>query len=155
AAQFISYFEWTNIGSWIAVTGASFLESAGMTGIGIIIAFVLFTALLNLLIFRGSAQWALEAPIFLKMFYFLGYHPAFIQAAYRIADSSTNIITPMSPYFVIVFEFMYEYVKQAGVGTFIGLMLPYIFTFLPIWILLLLAFVVLGIPFGLGVVVYL
>src|SRR5699024_664728 len=121
AAQFISYFEWTNIGSWIAVTGASFLESAGMTGIGIIIAFVLFTALLNLLIFSGSAQWALEAPIFLKMFYFLGYHPAFIQAAYRIADSSTNIITPMNPYFVIVLAFMKEYDKQAGIGTLIAL----------------------------------
>src|SRR5699024_182414 len=113
------------------------------------------TALLNLLIFSGSAQWALEAPIFLKMFYFLGYHPAFIQAAYRIADSSTNIITPMNPYFVIVLAFMKEYDKQAGIVTLIALMLPYRFTFLTIWILLLLAFVVLGIPFGPGVGVYL
>lgn len=155
AAQFIAYFEWTNIGSWIAVSGASFLESAGMTGIGVIIAFILFSAMLNLLIFSGSAQWALQAPIFLKMFYFLDYHPAFIQAAYRIADSSTNVITPMNPYFVIILAFMQEYEKKAGIGTLIALMLPYSVTFLLVWILLLLGFVFLGIPFGPGVGVYL
>src|SRR5699024_9504329 len=115
AAQFLSYFERTNIGSWLAVTVASFLESSGMTGIACIIVFVLLTALLNLLLFNGSAQWALEAPIFLNMFYFLGSHPAFIQAAYRIADSSTNIIAPMNPYVVIVVASMKEYDDQAGV----------------------------------------
>ncbi|WP_121614548.1 AbgT family transporter [Virgibacillus halodenitrificans] len=155
AAQFIAYFEWTNIGTWLAVSGASFLENAGITGIGVVIAFVLLTAGLNLIIFSGSAQWALESPIFLKMFYFLDYHPAFIQAAYRIADSSTNIITPMNPYFVIVLAFMKEYDKKAGIGTLIALMLPYGLIFLLVWILLLLAFVFLGIPFGPGIGVHL
>ncbi|APC49465.1 p-aminobenzoyl-glutamate transporter [Virgibacillus halodenitrificans] len=155
AAQFIAYFEWTNIGTWLAVSGASFLENAGITGIGVVIAFVLLTAGLNLVIFSGSAQWALESPIFLKMFYFLDYHPAFIQAAYRIADSSTNIITPMNPYFIIVLAFMKEYDKKAGIGTLIALMLPYGLIFLLVWILLLLAFVFLGIPFGPGIGVHL
>ncbi|MCJ0929885.1 AbgT family transporter [Virgibacillus halodenitrificans] len=155
AAQFIAYFEWTNIGTWLAVSGASFLENAGITGIGVVIAFVLLTAGLNLIIFSGSAQWALESPIFLKMFYFLDYHPAFIQAAYRIADSSTNIITPMNPYFVIVLAFMKEYDKKAGIGTLIALMLPYGLIFLLVWILLLLVFVFLGIPFGPGIGVHL
>ncbi|MYL45154.1 p-aminobenzoyl-glutamate transporter [Virgibacillus halodenitrificans] len=155
AAQFIAYFEWTNIGTWLAVSGASFLENAGITGIGTVIAFVLLTAGLNLVIFSGSAQWALESPIFLKMFYFLDYHPAFIQAAYRIADSSTNIITPMNPYFIIVLAFMREYDKKAGIGTLIALMLPYGLIFLLVWILLLLAFVFLGVPFGPGIGVHL
>ncbi|WP_019375946.1 AbgT family transporter [Virgibacillus halodenitrificans] len=155
AAQFIAYFEWTNIGTWLAVSGASFLENAGITGIGVVIAFVLLTAGLNLVIFSGSAQWALESPIFLKMFYFLDYHPAFIQAAYRIADSSTNIITPMNPYFIIVLAFMKEYDKKAGIGTLIALMLPYGLIFLLVWILLLLVFVFLGIPFGPGIGVHL
>lgn len=155
ASQFIAYFEWTNIGSWIAVSGATFLESAGMTGIGIILVFILFTTILNLLIFSGAAQWALEAPIFLKMFYFLDYHPAFIQAAYRVADSSTSVITPMNPYFVIILAFMQEYDKKAGIGTLMALMLPYSIAFLIVWILLLLAFVFLGIPFGPGIGVYL
>ncbi|HLR41487.1 MAG TPA: AbgT family transporter [Virgibacillus sp.] len=155
ASQFIAYFEWTNIGSWLAVSGSGFLDSVGFTGIGVVIGFVFLTAALNLFIYSGSAQWALEAPIFLKMFYFLDYHPAFIQAAYRIADSSTNIITPMNPYFIIVLAFMKEYDKKAGIGTLMALMLPYSLIFLGIWIVLLLAFVFLGIPLGPGVSYYL
>ncbi|KGP91464.1 transporter [Pontibacillus chungwhensis BH030062] len=155
AAQFIAYFDWTNIGTWIAVSGAGFLESLGLTGIPVIIGFVFLTALMNLLVFSGSAQWALEAPIFIKMFYLLDYHPAFIQAAYRIADSSTNIITPMNPYIIIVLAFMREYDKKAGLGTLISLMLPYSIIFLSVWIVLLLAFAFLGIPFGPGVHMYL
>lgn len=154
AAQFIAYFEWTNMGSWIAVSGANFLESLGFTGLAAVIGFVLLTAIMNLFIFSGSAQWALEAPIFLKMFYFLGYEPAFIQASYRIADSSTNIITPMNPYIIIVLAFMKEYDKKAGLGTLIALMLPYSLVFLGIWIILLLGFALLGIPFGPGVGIY-
>jgi len=151
AAQFIAYFEWTNIGSWIAVSGATFLESAGMTGIGIVIAFILFSALLNMLIFSGAAQWTLQAPIFLPMFYFLDYHPAFIQAAYRLAESSTSVITPMNPYFVVILGFMKEYDKQAGIGTLIALMLPYSIAFLTVWTLLLLVFVFFVIPIGPGI----
>ncbi|HEY9577972.1 MAG TPA: AbgT family transporter, partial [Pseudobacillus sp.] len=83
ASQFIAYFDWTNLGTWIAVQGANGLEGLGLTGISVIIGFVLLTAILNLFIFSGSAQWALEAPIFVKLFYFLDYHPAFVQAAYR------------------------------------------------------------------------
>ncbi|HLQ96551.1 MAG TPA: AbgT family transporter [Pseudogracilibacillus sp.] len=155
AAQFIAYFEWSNIGTWIAVSGASYLENIGITGIWTVIAFVLLTALLNLIIFSGSAQWGVEAPIFLKMFYFLDFHPAFIQVAYRIADSSTNVITPMNPYFIIVLAFVKEYDKKAGLGTLIALMLPYAIIFLFLWLLLLLAFVFFGIPFGPGIGVYL
>jgi aminobenzoyl-glutamate transport protein len=155
AAQFIAYFDWTNIGSWIAVSGATFLESAGMTGIGVIIIFILFSALLNILIFSGAAQWTLQAPIFLPMFYFLDYHPAFIQAAYRLAESSTSVITPMNPYFVIILAFMKEYDQKAGIGTLIALMLPYSVAFLVVWTLLLLIFVFFGIPIGPGIEVYL
>ncbi len=139
-SQFIAYFNWTNIGTWLAVTGAEFLESMNMTGIIVVVAFVFLTALLNLLVFSGAAQWGLEAPVFLKMFYFLDYHPAFIQAAYRVADSSTNIVTPMNPYFVIVLAFMKEYDKKAGLGTLMALMLPYSLIFLVIWTILLLGF---------------
>jgi aminobenzoyl-glutamate transport protein len=155
AAQFIAYFNWTHLGTWVAVSGANFLESINMTGLAAIIGFVLLTALLNLLIFSGSAQWALEAPIFIPMFAALGYNPAFVQAAYRIADSSTNIITPMNPYIIVILAFMREYDKKAGLGTLISLMLPYTIAFLSVWIILLLAFALLGIPFGPGVGVYL
>src|SRR5699024_8570322 len=155
AAQFIAYFECSNIGTWIAVSGASYLEDIGITGIWTVIAFVLLTAFLNLIIFSCSALWCVEVSIFLKMFYFLDFHSAFIHVVYRIADSSTNVITPMNPYFIIVLAFMKEYDKKAGLGTLIALMLPYAIIFLILWLLLLLAFVFFGIPFGPGIGVYL
>lgn len=154
AAQFISFFEWSNLGIWLAVNGALFLKSIHLTGIPVIICFILLTALLNLLIFSGSAQWALEAPIFIPMFAMLDYHPAFIQVAYRLADSSTNIITPLNPYMVVILAFMREYDKKAGIGTLISLMLPYSLFFLSVWIILLLIFIFFGIPFGPGIGVY-
>ncbi|MUV36703.1 p-aminobenzoyl-glutamate transport protein [Lentibacillus sp. JNUCC-1] len=155
AAQFINYFNWTNLGTYVAVNSAEFLTSINMTGMPVIIGFVLLTALLNLVVFSGSAQWALEAPIFISMFMLLDYNPAFIQAAYRIADSSTNIITPLNPYILIVLAFMRKYDKNAGIGTLISLILPYSLIFLGIWIVLLLIFAYTGIPFGPGVGVYL
>ncbi|QKY70004.1 AbgT family transporter [Lentibacillus sp. CBA3610] len=150
-SQFIAYFEWTNIGSWLAVTGASFLQSVEMTGLTVVAMFILLSAVLNLVVFSGSAQWALQAPVFLQMFYYLDYHPAFIQAAYRVGESSTSVVTPMNPYFVIVLAFMREYDKKAGLGTLMALMLPYSMIFLVVWIMLFLAFAFLGIPFGPGI----
>jgi len=155
AAQFISYFNWSNLGVWVAVSGANFLQSIGLTGISVIVGYIFFTALLNLVIFSGSAKWALEAPIFIPLFAFLGYHPGFVQIAYRIADSSTNIITPMNPYLVIILSFMREYEPKAGLGTLMALMIPYSMTFLLIWIVQLFIFIGFGIPFGPGVGVYL
>lgn len=152
AAQFIAYFNWSNMGTWVAVSGAGILESLNLTStVPVIIGFTLFTSVLALVIFSGSALWALEAPIFIPMFMLLDYNPALIQAAYRIADSSVNIITPLNPYIIIVLAFMKEYDKKAGLGSLISLMLPYSIIFLVVWTLLLLAFALLGIPLGPGV----
>lgn len=150
-SQFIGFFGWSNIGTWVAMNGAALLKNINFTGIELIIAYIIFTASLNFLITSGSAKWALEAPVFVPMFMALGYHPGFVQAAYRIADSSTNIITPLMPYMVIILTFIQKYDKKAGIGTLISLMLPYSLIFLACWIVLLLAFFYLGIPFGPGV----
>ena len=147
-AQFIAYFNWSNLGIWIAVNGAEFLQDINFTGIGLIVAYSLFTALLDFIITSGSAKWALEAPIFIPMFMQLGYHPAFTQVAYRIADSSINVITPLSPYMIIILSFMKRYDKNAGIGSYISLMLPYAVGFLVTWIILLLIFYFTGIPIG-------
>ncbi|MGB8001129.1 MAG: AbgT family transporter, partial [Anaerobacillus sp.] len=154
-SQFISYFSWSNIATWVAVNGAELLKDLSFTGIELIIAYIIFTALMNFLITSGSAKWALEAPVFVPMFMQLGYHPAFTQVAYRVADSSTNIVTPLMPYMVITLSFMQKYDKKAGIGTFISLMLPYSICFLLTWIVLILIFVFLGIPFGPGIHPYL
>ncbi|MEK4969776.1 MULTISPECIES: AbgT family transporter [Cytobacillus] len=155
ASQFIAYFNWSNLGTLIAVRGADLLTSLNLTGWFVIILFVFFTAGLNLLIFSGSAQWALQAPIFVPMFMLLGFNPAFVQVAYRIADSSTNVITPLNPYILIILAYMKEYDKKAGLGTLISMMLPYSIAFLFTWVILLVLFGLLGIPFGPGVGMFL
>lgn len=151
ASQFIAWFGWTHIGTWLAVNGAEALTSINFTGLPVILCYIVFTGFMNLLIFSGSAKWALEAPIFVPLFMQLGYHPGFIQMAYRVADSSTNIISPLNPYMVVVLTFIRKYDREAGLGTLISLMLPYTVAFLSAWVAMLVAFYLLGLPFGPGV----
>lgn len=154
-AQFIAYFSWSNMGTWLATTSGEFLSHIQFTGIGLIILYVLFTAALNFLIPSGSAKWALEAPVFIPLFMQLGYHPGFAQAAYRMADSSMNIVTPLDPFLIIVLSFMQKYDKKAGIGSLISLMVPYALCFFVTWLIIFLAFFFLGIPYGPGVGPYL
>ncbi|MCP1189910.1 AbgT family transporter [Priestia flexa] len=151
ASQFIAYFNWTNIGTWIAVSGAEILTGIGLTGLPVIIGFIFLTAVLNLFIFSGSAQWALMAPIFIPMLMLLDYHPAYVQMAYRIADSSTNVITPLNPYFPIILALMKDYDKRSGIGSLISLMLPYSVVILVTWTLFFLIWNLLGLPIGPGI----
>lgn len=154
-AQFIQYFNWSNLGFWLAVTGSNALKDIGFTGILLIVCYSIFTAMLNFLIPSGSAKWALEAPVFLPMFMQLGYSPGFIQAAYRIGDSSTNMVTPLSAYLPIVLGYIRKYDKNAGFGTYFSLMIPYTIAFFATFMALLLIFTFCGIPFGPGVGVWL
>jgi aminobenzoyl-glutamate transport protein len=154
-AQFIAYFNWSNLSTWIAVNSAEALSSMNLTGMPVIIGFAILTAFLSLFIISGSALWALEAPVFLPMLMLLNYHPAFIQVAYRIGESSTNMVTPLNPYFAILLAFMNEYDKKAGIGTLMSLMIPYTIVFFVIWVIMLLVFGLAGIPVGPGVGMYL
>ena len=133
AAQFVKFFGWTNLGSITAVAGANFLQSIGLTGPALFFLFILVCAFINLMLGSASAQWAVTAPIFVPMLMLLGYSPEVIQAAYRIGDSSTNIITPMMSYFGLIMAFVAKYQPKAGVGTVIAMMLPYSVAFLVFW----------------------
>ena len=151
AAQFIAYFQYSNLATWLAVSGADFLESINLTGLPLVLAFIGVVAVLNLFVTSGSAQWALMAPIFVPLFLFLEYDPAYTQLAFRIADSSTNIITPMNVFVPMVLGFMREYDEEAGFGTLFALMLPYTIFFLVSWTLLFIVWSLLGLPIGPGV----
>ncbi|WP_051049501.1 AbgT family transporter, partial [Nocardiopsis kunsanensis] len=151
ASQFLAYFDWTGIGEIVAISGAEFLEAAGVHPVVLFLGMILFACLMNILITSGSAQWALIAPIFVPMFMLLNVPPETTQAIYRIADSSTNIISPMSPYFVMALGFLQRYRKDAGIGTLISLTLPISVTVLVGWTLLFLGWWALGIPLGPGV----
>ncbi|MBV1914869.1 MAG: AbgT family transporter [Pseudomonadales bacterium] len=151
AAQFVAFFSWTNLGLVLAVEGADLLKAAGFSAIPLMICFVAFCALSNLFIGSASAKWAIMAPIFVPMLMLSGISPELTQAAYRVGDSSTNIITPLMPYFALVYAFVKRYDKDAGMGTMIVLMLPYSLIFLLTWSLMLAVWIFAGWPLGPGV----
>jgi aminobenzoyl-glutamate transport protein len=150
AAQFVAYFNWTNIGLVAAVKGAELLKASGLGSIQLMISFILIAALINLVMGSASAKWAIMAPVFIPMFMLLGLSPEFTQVAYRIGDSVTNIISPMMSYFALIAAFMQRYDKNAGLGTIISIMLPYSFVFLLGWTLLLIIWMVFDLPLGFG-----
>jgi aminobenzoyl-glutamate transport protein len=150
AAQFVAFFNWTNLGLIVAVEGAKFLEAAGLHQVPLLLSFILLSAVLNLVMGSASAKWALMAPVFVPMFMLLGYPPEVVQTAYRVGDSVTNIISPMMSYFALIIAFMQRYLSQAGIGTLVSLMLPYSVTFLFGWSVLFVAWIMLGWPVGPG-----
>ena len=149
AALFIAAFGQSNIGALIALKGAGALQALALPPQITIIGIILLTAMVNLLIGSASAKWALLAPIFVPMLMQLGMSPELSQAAYRIGDSTTNILTPLMPYFPLVVVFAQRYVKNTGIGTLVSLMLPYSIAFLITWVIFLLIYWALGIPLGL------
>lgn len=149
ASLFIAAFGQSNIGALIALKGAGALQALAFPAQFTIVGIILLTALVNLLIGSASAKWALLAPIFVPMLMQLGISPELSQSAYRIGDSTTNIITPLMPYFPLVVVFAQRYVKNTGIGTLVSLMLPYSIGFLITWIIFLLIYWAVGIPLGL------
>lgn len=146
--QFISYFNFSGLGTILAVSGSSFLEGIGFTGLPLILAFIIFTAFLNLFMGSASAKWAIMAPIFVPMLMRMNIDPAMTQAAYRVGDSSTTNITPLMSYFALIIVFAQKYDKKAGVGTLISTMIPYSIVIGISWTLLLLLWDILSLPLG-------
>jgi aminobenzoyl-glutamate transport protein len=151
AAHFIAMFNWSNLGSVLAISGATGLEAIGFTGVPLIVSFVFVSALINVFVGSASAKWAILAPIFVPMLMLLGYSPETTQAAYRIGDAFTNILTPLLPYFPLVIIFAQRYVKDSGIGSIVALMLPYSIVFGIVSTLTLVAWIVFGLPLGPGV----
>ncbi len=150
ASLFIYSFNKSNLGALLAVEGATALKSAQLPAAVTIVGIILLTGTVNLLIGSASAKWALLAPIFVPMLMQLGISPELTQGAYRVGDSTTNIITPLMPYFPLVVAFSQKYVKKTGIGTLAATMLPYSLAFLVLWTLFLLGFWAIGIPLGIG-----
>lgn len=149
AAQFVAFFGWTNLGAIIAVAGAQTLQAIGLTGPLVFVPFIMMCSFINLMLGSASAQWAVTAPIFVPMLMLTGYSPEVIQAAYRIGDSTTNIITPMMSYFGLILAFATRYDRNLGIGTLIATMLPYSICLWIAWVALFFLYVFgLGLPVG-------
>ncbi|MGJ4730439.1 AbgT family transporter [Luteimonas sp. SDU101] len=149
-AQFLAGFNGSGLGTLMAVEGAELLESLGLPMWMTIIGLIIMTGVVNLFIGSASAKWALLAPIMVPLMMQLGVSPDLTQAAYRVGDSMTTIITPLMPYFPLIVVFCQRYVTSAGIGTLASIMLPYSVALSVLWTLLLLAFWGLGIPLGIG-----
>ncbi|WP_084246289.1 AbgT family transporter [Planomicrobium okeanokoites] len=150
AGQFVAYFAESNMGMVIGVYGAEFLQGANLTGIPLILGFIFITGVINLFIGSASAKWAMMAPVFVPIMMQLGYSPELTQMAYRIADSSTNIISPLMTYFAIIIAFAQKYDKKMGIGTLISVMFPYSIIFLIVWSIMLIVWMMLGLDLGPG-----
>ena len=151
AAQFISYFNWSNLGGIVAISGARFLKGIGLAGAPLLVGLVLFSASLDFFITSASAKWAMLAPVFVPMFAMLGFTPECTQVVFRIGASVVNIITPCFPYLPILIAAARRYDPKFGVGSLISAMLPYSIAFLVAWTALLLVFYGLNLPIGPGV----
>lgn len=148
ASQFVAWFQWSNLGVLLAISGAEFLQSLNISLIPLVIMFIIFSAFINLFMGSASAKWAIMAPIFIPIFMLLGYSPELSQAVYRVGDSVTNIISPMMSFFALIIVYFQKYQKEAGFGTIVGNMLPYSIAFFIGWIALLIAWILLGLPLG-------
>ena len=146
---FIYAFGTSNLGALLAIKGANFLKALDLPGSVTIAGIIILAAFVNLFVGSASAKWAMLAPIFVPMLMQLGYSPELTQAAYRVGDSSTNIITPLMPYFPLVVVFCQKYVKSTGIGTLVSVMIPFSVALLILWTIFLVSFWVLGIPLGL------
>lgn len=147
-AQFIQIFNYTNLGTVIAVGGANFLKGAGLDGIPMILCIIVITTFVNFFMTSGTAKWYIFAPIFVPMFMMLGYSPEFAQVVYRIGDSCTNPITPIYPYLPMIIGMASKYDKKAGMGTIISMTLPYSVAFLISWVIMLILWMLLNLPLG-------
>lgn len=148
-ALFIDAFGQSNIGALLALKGAAALQAMQLAPQITIVGIVLITGLLNLFIGSASAKWALIAPILVPMLMQLGISPDLTQAAYRVGDSISNVITPLMPYFPLIVVYCQKYVKSTGIGTLVSLMMPYTLIFGIAWTIFLLIYWFLGIPLGL------
>jgi aminobenzoyl-glutamate transport protein len=155
AAQFVAYFKYTNLGMIVAIKGAVGLKASGLGPIPLMLTFILLSGALNLTMGSASAKWAFMAPVFVPMFMLLGNTPELVQGVYRIGDSATNMISPMMSFFALIVAFVQKYDSKAGIGTVIATMLPYTVAFTLGWMLLLVIWLLLGLPLGPGAGLYL
>jgi aminobenzoyl-glutamate transport protein len=147
-AQFVAYFNYSNIGTIVAVNLADTLKGANLNSITLLMAFIVIGFLLCIPLPNILPKWAIMAPVFVPMFLKLGVEPDAVLAAYRVSDSPPNVINPLLPHFALVVGFARRWQPDAGVGTLVAMMLPYTAATFVVWTLLFFVWYLLGLPFG-------
>jgi aminobenzoyl-glutamate transport protein len=147
-SQFVAYFNYSNIGTILAVRLADVLKDANLTGVTLLAAFLVIGCLMSIPVPNILPKWAILAPVFVPLFLRLGIAPEVVLAAYRVSDSPPNVINPLLPHFALVVGFAQRWQKDAGVGTVVAMMIPYAVASFIAWTILFFAWYLLGIPFG-------
>ena len=154
ASQFVAWFKWCNLGILIAVKGAAFLQSADFGLIPLVIMFIVISGIINMFMGSASAKWAIMGPVFIPMFMLLGYSPELSQAVFRIGDSVTNLISPMMSFFALIIVYFEKYDSKSGIGSLMATMLPYSIAFFIVWTILMIIWILFGLPLGPGAGLY-
>jgi aminobenzoyl-glutamate transport protein len=149
-AQFLAYFDWTHVGDVLAVVAAEALQTTGTPIVVVFLLVLVLLTLVNIMVTSGSAMWSIAAPVLVPMLMLVDVPAETTQALFRIADSGSTAITPMSPYFLMALGFLQRYRKDAGIGTLASYTLPLAVAMTVVWTLLFLAWWALGIPLGPG-----
>lgn len=147
-ANFIAFFNYTNLATVLAVNLADFLQTTSLGATSYIILFVIVVAIIDIILTGALAKWAILAPVFVPLFMRLGGDPNLVLAAYRVGDSPMNVITPLNVYLAVMVGFAQKYQKDAGIGTIVALMLPYTVVLLVTWTIFLIVWYLFGIPLG-------
>jgi aminobenzoyl-glutamate transport protein len=149
-SQFLAYFNYTNMSTLAALSLADLLQRANLDALWLLLGFVVVVFILDLILTGAVPKWALFAPVFIPLLMRLNVPPDAVLAAYRVGDSPMNAITPLNAYFAMIVTFCQRYVKDAGVGTVVALMLPYVVIIGAVWLVLLAAWQLSGLPWGFG-----
>ena len=150
AGQFIAYFRYSQLDQLLAYSLGTMLAQSGLSPMLLLVAFIGLVMMLDILVASASAKWTLLAPVFVPIFMLLQVSPELTQAAYRVADSCTNIVTPLNAYLVIILAVCQKYAPRTGTGTIMSMMTPYWAAYAVIWTLFLLVWVALGLDLGIG-----
>lgn len=148
AGQFLAFFNWSNLGIITAVKGADLIQSFDLNGMLVVFLFLIFAMILNIFIASASAKWTIIAPVFVPMMMLLGFSPELTQLIYRVADSTTNMITPLLPYFPLMIVFAQKFDKDISIGKLLSSLLPYSFALFISWSLMLFIWLILKLPIG-------
>lgn len=149
-SQFVAYFNFSNIGTLLAVRLANTLQEADLNSVTLLLAFIVIGFVLCFPLPNILPKWAIMAPVFVPLFLKLGVDPEVVLAAYRVSDSPPNVINPLLPHFALVVGFAQRWQPGAGVGTIVAMMLPYTAATFIAWNLIFFTWYLLGLPFGPG-----
>jgi aminobenzoyl-glutamate transport protein len=149
-SQFIAFFNYTHLPRVAAVEMAHLLERANIGALPLLIGFILVIVVLDFIIPGVVPKWAIFAPVFIPIFIRLDVSPQTVLAAYRIGDSPVNVITPLMVYLPFIVTIAQRYKRDAGIGTVVALMIPYVLVLLVAWVILFVVWFLLGIPLGPG-----